>query len=733
MYNKEYHSVLEADFKFRFCAKRKRAERGFDYSLLENKEVNKAVRESLLYNLRTNKRAEETLNDTAGRWVEAATLAQQQHLSKPSRDPDPGFSDLDYFSAATRNAIKTRNEAYQNLDEQALREAEKAVKKGRRQDKRAKLDQKIGDGSWESTRFLRKMKGANPACLIDLEGNLRGARDKAGVISEYLHKVQFAKGDGPDYITPPELNNIVFKEHLGLDHNFHDCDLTSALKQLKKGKSAKPSGIPNEIWKLLLKDKELREELLIFFNKCLETGQVPESWELGEIVTIFKKKDPRKPENYRPITLLDTMYKIYTRLIANRLSKAVEPYLRRSQYGFRKHRSTAHAIHVLRRIVEGLFYKTDYDLNLVFLDWSKAFDRVIPGALTDALLAFGVGGNFLNAIQSTFNSKFAVLGQGEFPSSELKDQEVGIRQGCPLSPLLFIIMLTWLMEGVDRQYRADSTHSIPSFLPIADIFYADDTIFISTCPKDLQARFSLLEALAIKVGLTMNRDKTVVMLAKVKSKQTLGTSVRTTNRKIEPCSIYYSDGSKVKIVEGEEYLGSRISRTSSAMPEINRRVGLGLFRVKALKSLWQGTGISRKRKIALCDSLIGTKILYALETINMMPREERKLDIVQLRIYRRALGVAPPYVAMQKGIEYIKNDDILKIANHGSVLWSERVKAARVRLLRECRSAAAEEPIRSVIYQQGLRPRKWPGRKLPGASDKRGTWLQTAMANEAAQ
>ena len=78
----------------------------------------------------------------------------------------------------------------------------------------------------------------------------------------------------------------------------------------------------------------------------------------------------------------------------------------------------------------------------------------------------------------------------------------------------------------------------------------------------------------------------------------------------------------------------------------------------------------------------------------------------------------------------MKNEDILRIPTRGAVRWSERVRAARVRLLKDCRNAAPEEPIRVVVYQQGLAPRKWPGRKLPGASNKRGTWLQTAMANE---
>jgi len=114
----------------------------------------------------------------------------------------------------------------------------------------------------------------------------------------------------------------------------------------------------------------------------------------------------------------------------------------------------------------------------------------------------------------------------------------------------------------------------------------------------------------------------------------------------------------------------------------------------------------------------------------MLPREEYRLDVAQMRIYRRALGLAPPYIAAQKGLEYMKNDDILKIPTRGAVRWSERVRSARARLLEDCRNAAPEEPIHTVVFQITLRPRKWPGRKLPGASNKRGTWLQTAIANE---
>ena len=113
----------------------------------------------------------------------------------------------------------------------------------------------------------------------------------------------------------------------------------------------------------------------------------------------------------------------------------------------------------------------------------------------------------------------------------------------------------------------------------------------------------------------------------------------------------------------------------------------------------------------------------------MNKREEHKLDSAQLRKYRRALGLAPPYVAQSKGLEYVKNSELLSIGT--STLWSTRVKRARVRLLHECKSAREDEPIHKVLYDEHQRPRTWNGRNLPGSSPKRGTWLQTATANEA--
>merc|ERR1711964_205177 len=112
-----------------------------------------------------------------------------------------------------------------------------------------------------------------------------------------------------------------------------------------------------------------------------------------------------------------------------------------------------------------------------------------------------------------------------------------------------------------------------------------------------------------QVGLHLNKDKTVLILAKVKGKQTTTDPAYhpiypyndptnpPCNGIVLPWTILYEDDKPVKIVEAEDYLGSRITRSISAVPELKRRIGLGFKRADDLRNLWRGTGISRKRKI----------------------------------------------------------------------------------------------------------------------------------------
>ena len=149
----------------------------------------------------------------------------------------------------------------------------------------------------------------------------------------------------------------------------------------------------------------------------------------------------------------------------------------------------------------------------------------------------------------------------------------------------------------------------------------------------------------------------------------------------------------MKIVEEEVYLGSALSRTRSALPELRRRIALGYKRANDLKRLWRGTGICRKRKIELLESLVGSIILYSLETHNLTSYELEVLDKAQRRLYRRALNLASPYVAGLDGLEVVLNEDLLNLTNTPShYAWSLRVRLARARLLWQCQNADPQEP-----------------------------------------
>ncbi len=91
------------------------------------------------------------------------------------------------------------------------------------------------------------------------------------------------------YEIPEVLRNVILSPQVTLDHQFTDHGIVNAIHRLKHRKSAKPSGVPNEIWKVLLSHPALRWALLAFFNKCFNHAQVNENWSVEEIIEIFKK------------------------------------------------------------------------------------------------------------------------------------------------------------------------------------------------------------------------------------------------------------------------------------------------------------------------------------------------------------------------------------------------------------------------------------------------------------
>ena len=102
------------------------------------------------------------------------------------------------------------------------------------------------------------------------------------------------------------------------------------------------------------------------------------------MVHIYKKGNTSDLANYRPISLLNTMYKLFAAIIQTRIAEGIDQHMHKTQYGFRKAKSTQQAIHIIRRILEA-GESTTNKIILVLLDWEKAFDKLTKEGLFSAL------------------------------------------------------------------------------------------------------------------------------------------------------------------------------------------------------------------------------------------------------------------------------------------------------------------------------------------------------------
>lgn len=190
--------------------------------------------------------------------------------------------------------------------------------------------------------------------------------------------------------------------------------------------------------------------LLPFYNRILVIGFFPEPWSTSILCPIFKAGSHTDPNNFRSISLIDIFNKILTGMMHNRLYQWAEENnkIDESQAGFRKGDSTIDNLFVLMSLVQKYISKKGGRFYFLFIDFTKAFDRVDHNVLMDCLRRKGVRGKFYNLLKSMYSNLCSFVKLRNEHCTEYFPCNIGTRQGCTLSPILFSLIINEVFEGI---------------------------------------------------------------------------------------------------------------------------------------------------------------------------------------------------------------------------------------------------------------------------------------------
>ena len=259
--------------------------------------------------------------------------------------------------------------------------------------------------------------------------------------------------------------------------------------------------------------------VLHLFNFVLNCGIFPDAWSDGLLVPLHKKGNVNVPDNYRGITLLSVLGKLFTRVLNNRLMNWAESYgvLVEAQNGFRPKRGTVDGIFILHNVINK-FLDEGNSLYSFFVDYSKAFDFVVHDNLWYKLLSCGVSGKIFNVIRSMYSTiKTKVFSNGIV--SDPYFSYLGVRQGECLSPFLFSMYLNDLEEYLSSPNAGITVGHFRLLL----LLYADDVVVFADNREELQDEIDKLCEYCKRWKLRLNTSKSKVVVFKRGNSRTVHT------------------------------------------------------------------------------------------------------------------------------------------------------------------------------------------------------------------
>lgn len=372
-----------------------------------------------------------------------------------------------------------------------------------------------------------------------------------------------------------------------IEDEFTVRDLEAALKTMKAGKSPGPDGLPAEFYRRFW--PIIGNWLLKSFLSSFEKGRLSTEQYRGAVTLIPKKnKDKRFIDGWRPITLLNLDYKILAKCLALRIRDVIPKLIDLDQSGFVYGRYIGVNLRNTQDVISHFLGEEEGGL-VVSVDFAAAFDTLDRHFLLRALRSFKFGRNFCQWVEILYREACGCVMNNGF-SSDWFTLEAGLRQGCPLSPWLFILAVEKLAHKIRNDDRIQGAEINGNSHKVSQ--YADDTTLFLKNSTSLERAFEILDEFAGCAGLKVNINKTQGL--QVNFNAELG-----------------EIGSQLKWKDSISILGLEFDKAPEDELRNLNYFDKYLAKMQEICSTWSKRSISLKGKVVILNTLIYPIIYYA--------------------------------------------------------------------------------------------------------------------------
>jgi endonuclease/exonuclease/phosphatase family metal-dependent hydrolase len=351
----------------------------------------------------------------------------------------------------------------------------------------------------------------------------------------------------------------LFEEEERVDHNEEPSreEIKEIIANMKNRGAPGIDGINAELLKY--GPDELLEKVYDIILKVWRSNEVPDEWKMTVQIPIPKIKNPQGIEDYRRLTLCNVTYKIYAKILLNRLEKALGD-LPSYQAAFQKNRSTSDHIYAVRRVLEERWRKGKLTF-VVALDLKKAFDTIDIRKTTTILKSGGATSYLMNRIiNACIVEDTSIQWYGQRTRTERKTE--GVKQGCPLSPRMFIYAIHDVLQTLCTITGKITLNDEGEDINFPALFaYADDIILLCEKREEVGEVMGVLNPLLLSIGLELNLTKCNALI-----RDPLDVQIRNTNRMEEFGTV------KIKLISKLKYLGIYLTDTLHRKENVAERI-----------------------------------------------------------------------------------------------------------------------------------------------------------------